>query len=1061
MVESEEVAYLLLIDGIPLAMATSETVDKTYVQTLGFEGVYHGLAFPQALDCGLDLRKGMLDGSTATFVIEDVDGSLPALFGASLESAEPLLVRVDAGTDPADSSLWGKYVGTETMGSAGERRRYSCVPGWHVGMGHISAGHAEVTGVAASAVRDVPIVWEGRRCCVYRLTRPVGSSQWPDLTDESVRVATRVWFGTLLGRGEQEGRVWRLDAAGPESWIMGSLGASITQIPYPIDVGVHFDTDAHEHVLVGWLDIMWLTDETTVKHTYALQTTNTDLLAGADSYADVVAAVDSFLQILANDNSQGTALSAEGLSGLRCSALGGQEGIAVRWDRAAHAGGDLIADGWCLRLQLLAHPKVWKILGYDPEVQRHLDPLDEARFAEFRPSHFDVDYPDHWRLIAWSASPQGMQMRQEHPGAHWQSFDDWPHTTNNKQWRQWWPIYRGGANVFDLNATLQPFWLTHFEPVFLVAASKAAPLPADPDDPSSPATIAGVGPVTHQGLVAFTGPYRDETDPEAEVKTITMIARVAWREHPDGSIATENARPKLLVYEWPEPKLYGLELEVPKPTLWAAWRLAPEDGQPHVMRPLLVTEHGTGPDVASYVMARLWASTGAGGGWFTDDSYTTPAYGLSGTARQEPGPNDLGIPGIGDLGRVTDANESTFALAVPAEMIAAGADEQGGLEAAIEQMADPDLFRVKVCVGKVVSALDVMRSILSPIGWSVCLAGGKFGLFDPFHFQAPLTDSGVVTSESFAGTPGEPDSVRPSQDLRKYGSIDRVILDARLNPITGEHARSEVLRSPDPGMLYRAQSIEHRVDGSHLIYPKLENTKGAYWLGGWQERWRVIGRWWNERHFECTLTLPASRHAEFWPGSVISVSSEWLVDPAGAAYGIVQAPGYVTSRRFDAVSCTIEVTCLVSAKTLRLYAPAAKATRYVTDEGGVGYQLICEDDYLGIRGNTGTFDVQGFVEPSWSQVGGDADIEIFAFDGVEWTGGIYGTVASVHAEPGNCYIQLTGPLTGATWLRDQHHIVVLRDALEQTAAWPYVVYAPIGDKSGEFAALMKSPKFTE
>src|SRR5690606_19009608 len=121
------------------------------------------------------------------------------------------------------------------------------------------------------------------------------------------------------GRGEQEGRVWRLDAAGPESWIMGSLGASITQIPYPIDVGVHLDTDAHEHVLVGWLDIMWLTDETTVKHTYAPQTTNTDLLAGADSYADVVAAVDSFLEILANDNSQGTALSAEGLSGLRCS----------------------------------------------------------------------------------------------------------------------------------------------------------------------------------------------------------------------------------------------------------------------------------------------------------------------------------------------------------------------------------------------------------------------------------------------------------------------------------------------------------------------------------------------------------------------------------------------------------------------------------------------------------------------------------------------------------------------------------------------------------------------
>lgn len=1060
----EHVQYLLLIDGVATALATSEEVTDEYVATLGFSRAYPGLHYPDGVSISINLRAGVLDGSSPLFEIEDVDGTLAGLFAVSLEDAEPLLVKVEAGTAPLGASLYGKCIGTETIGPAGERRRHSCVPGWHVGMTHISEQQAEVTNVAASPVSDDPVIWPGRRACLYRLVR-TDDGGWPDLTDESERLAARIWFGTLTGQGEHYAGTWTLRCAGEASWYMGSLGTGVSQTPYPIEVGVQLDEDAGEHVLVGWLDLVSIFDETSVDHIYAPQTTNTALLSGADSYADLVTGVNSFLQILASDNSQGTALNAEGTnttSGLRYAGPG-SEGIAIRWDRGAYIeeyGGPL-NDGRCLRMQLLASAKVLKGLGYDPAAQASVDPLDGARFVVFERSPLLIDYPDHWLMTVWSATPYAMSLKTktaQDPG----TSSNWPHTNAFGEWRIWPPIYPGGANVFDLSATLQPFQLIEHGPVFL-SSSKGVPLPADPDDPTSPATIPGVGQVTHQGLVAITGPYRDETNPEAEVETITLVARVAWRENGEGSVSTENSQPKLVVYEWPDPKLYGIGGTRTLPSLWGARRVAIDTADQHVMRPLMVLEHSRSSDVAGYELARMLASTGGVGGWYTDGTFTTPAYGLSSPAVLDVGPNDLGLAGIGDekLGRFTDAEVSSFALAVPAEMIAVAADGQNSFEAAIEQMAESDLFRTKIVLGKVASALEVVRSILAPFGWCISLAGGKFGLFDPFRFQPPLTDSGVITNESLAGKPGDPRSAIPEQSLRKWAPIDRVELDARMDPVTGSHARKEAVLSPDPGESYRSQSIAHKIDGSHLVWPGLPNTKGSSWLPAWLNRWREVCQWWGVQHFEATVTLPAWRHAEFWPGSVVSITNAWLVNPTGASYGVTQAPGYVLSRTVSARTETIELKILVSAKTLRLYAPAAKSFHYVENEGGEGYRLRCDDDYLGMRGNTGTRDVDGFVEPAWSTAGGDADIEIFEFNGVAWTRGIYGVVQGINSEPGNCYIQLTGPLTGARWYRHRHHIVVLRNAAEQTAAWVFNVYAPIGDKNGNYEGSNKSPKFTE
>ena len=127
------------------------------------------------------------------------------------------------------------------------------------------------------------------------------------------------------------------------------------------------------------------------------------------------------------------------------------------------------------------------------------------------------------------------------------------------------------------------------------------------------------------------------------------------------------------------------------------------------------------------------------------------------------------------------------------------------------------------------------------------------------------------------------------------------------------------------------------------------------------------------------------------------------------------AAGWVVSRDFDCVGERVLLRVILNAETdFVMYAPACVATRYDEDEEDEGYRLAVEDDWLGFR-NGESFDCQGFEEPSWSIEGGDANIEIFQFDGVTWTRGIYGVVSSVTAATGNCWSSPPWSRTRAIW----------------------------------------------
>jgi hypothetical protein len=260
-------------------------------------------------------------------------------------------------------------------------------------------------------------------------------------------------------------------------------------------------------------------------------------------------------------------------------------------------------------------------------------------------------------------------------------------------------------------------------------------------------------------------------------------------------------------------------------------------------------------------------------------------------------------------------------------------------------------------------------------------------------------------------------------------------------------ARVFAMAATDPGAHFRAQTMPRSLSCSYLVHPQAKVERGTGWRDEFSARWSLGFRWWASAHFKVTFKVPMHAAGEFEVGSVVTLTDSWVVSPSRGIYGVALAPGFVVSRSLDCKVERAEVSALISADDLLLYSPFAVVTRYDDDEDGEGYRLFCEDDALGCRDGA-TFDVSGFVEPGLTTSGGSALIEGFAFDGVTWTRGIYGSVDYVYESSGSCFIKLTGALTGATYRRDHWHVFVLRNDADQTAAWVAEIFAPLCAKDG-------------
>jgi hypothetical protein len=884
---------------------------------------------------------------------------------------------------------------------------------------------------------------------LYRLVADA-AGDWPATVASSL-----VWWGTMLGRGSPNGRTWSIKAAGRESWAYGTIGLGLPKEPLRMIGQTYLDANAGETFMRASLLIVNLFDVTNILITYVDQTTDSAALEGLSSYSDIAATVNTFLAGVAAIGG-GASFDSQGSSSVRFSTDVGHDGVIVRWDREQDTTWIGSPGPWyTARLNLQLHEKVWRILGYEPAVQNSdRDPVDnEDQYGQFaRAAEW---LPGVWTGSFYAANARAMQAFEEADSSDTDVVaDDY---VSGGYDRRWPPIYPGGAQVLDMDAPGQEIQLVTLDPLYL-PSSMGAPLMGQLDAPTSAYSIdGGIGDVTHQGIMLVKGPYRREGDEDKhkaaagyafpierqrEEGMCVQVARVCWRQNSDGSVAVDSTGyPRVVVHEWCEPRVYGVDFDRLTGT-WASWRDAPADAIETTARPVLVLEHGRGPDCAPLVLAQLLASTGGAAGWRTDDTWGATQYGFGGSPDLEIGPNDLGLSGFGDerLGLWTDAMPARVGRRIPASLLSTAL-----IEAAIADLAEADLARCKVVAVEPTSGRKLIAELLAPLGWAMSLEGGKLGIFDPWTFRAPGA-SGIVDSESYAADPGQPAEARPSQQLRELSPVDRVDVQAARDPSSGTFSRVFAIAATDPGAHLRAQTMSRQITAGYLVHPQAKAERGTGWRDELSARWGLGFRWWASAHFKVTFKVPAHAAGEFDVGSVVSLTDSWVVSPSGV-YGVALAPGFVVSRVLDCKAERAEVSALISADDMLLYSPAAVVTRYDDDEDGEGFRLFVEDDAFGFRGGS-TFDVEGFVEPGLTTAGGNALIELFAFDSVSWSRGIYGTVSSVNAAAGSCYILLSGALTGATFYRDRWHVAVLRNDAEQTAAWVADVFGPLCAKDG-------------
>ena len=1049
------VIYAWVLDGVPTIFVSDEALDDAWAVDQGFTETKAGLRLPTDLAVRLNLRSLVLEQAPTTITVDDLDDSLAALFGTAASTADDLVLTIEAATDPAPAAVQGKHVGTEFISVTGERHRYSVIPGFEIGQRHLGQNEAYANGGAPTPVSDTPVVWAGRRCAIYRVPQSADGS-WPDLAD--LPIEDRVWFGTLRGQGTVNKKRWSFACLGPDSWLGGNLGTGnfqdgvrVLPVSAFVDAGYSGPT-----VMRASLDLVDLKDTTSVLHTY-LEVTDPDgdsNMGDVVGYTAVAAAVNTFLDGVISSTDQHPSSFDSNADGndIRLSTIDGADGITIRWLRGAanNQGDPFVNNGTTssitARLRLILHEDIWKLLGYDVIQQVNtnggLDAVDNAdQYGRFSAVGFPAGYYEG-RFYAANAKAMkasddgdfGGVVRDDYQSG---GFD-----------RRWPPLYPGGAVTWT-GEPGQEFQIDTPDEV-LLAGSKARPLLEDPTDSTAAFELGGgVGLVNRSAVFLLDGPYRrrgdrDQNDPangyafdisreRREGRTLQPI-RVCWRATPGGLVTTDSdGKPRLVVQEWIKPRLMGFDYE-PLDGTWGGHRRPPEGAAPIEARPLTVFDYSAAADKTTTELRRILLSTGTAGEWYADAGLTTPVFGLGApSAFLDVGANDDGgaVPGDGEA--------ASLGLAIPASMVAAPEAWD-----AVGSLPGVHLSRCKIVAGVAAKATDVIARALAPTGIAVGLSGGRFTPFDAWALPGPGEAVHTITTETYGIKPtADPRSGIVTQALRKWAPIDKLVIRGRIEPIGGDYARDIERSASDFGATVRAQQIVHRINGDHLVHPKLPITGGS-WQQDIGPRWRQCFAFWGANHTIAPLTLHAEDVRHVWPGDAVLWSSPWGLDTLGQ-YGVSVAAGRVIGRSYNAKDETILLEILIGAETeWRMWAPSAVVTEY--DEAGP-FRLVCEDDGFGDRGGVG-LDVDGFAEPAYSNESGQADVEVFSFDGSAWTGGIYGVVSSVDSTPGSSSITLTGALTGAAWLSDQHHVVVLREWGGQGAAWVKRWHAPICAKDG-------------
>lgn len=1048
---SVELGYVLRIEGISTSFVSRpELADGTWLDDRTTQ--LECLALPK-FSMGINIRKGTFTTNTTTFSLEDVDDSLADLFASVRADVEELEFTIGAGTAAvADqgTSFWGKHVGIERFGAAGQRMQYPAIPNWNVGYRHVGKFDASSADLPRTPITAKPYVWSGRRAVLLRVFHNVLAApgdlsgvNWTAPANSDV-----IWFGTVLDAGGVSGKTWSLECAGPESWLEKTLGQDTWLNPASVsDVELQFAEN--EGLIGGWLceygSSVGLGHSILNEEVYGSDEFTTSFTDG--DIETIRSELDTWLQALAAAAGTDGTYAASGFQPKTVAFVAdpGRLEISITSNVDNHGAA----------LVLIMHRKVWERLGYLPGFQGGPPPAVQ-----------DAGYIDHLehtdsRFVRF-VSPEEWQNGIPHPDGNWEwptgdywaaAFTtmppgEWPGTLNKAgagvsapnynynggHTRSWIPMYPGGAFTIPADLSLPveiEIGLSGQAGVFLEGQHDAAPCSAV-DDPDTAYSIGdGVGSVDRTRLFVLYGPRRmtnDFNDPENEDFTEAQPCRASWvNDSGQIKISATLGNPRLVIHEWLEPRDFGIN----RPRLVDNWvglgNTVEEGNRIHILPISHFGANDNGLDPIHVHMQAALLSTGTGTGF--SGFYKAPGS-------IDEGENEPDGDGEPNPKYVKDYDTFPFGLQIPASRVQPPAEWWKEWQ----KLEQPLRYGKLAYVGQA-SGADVLQALMEPLGLCPTLRDGKFGMFCPWD-QISQDDADItITSEAYSSGVRGPASARPRQALRVFAPIDKLLLKYSWNILDAAPAHQETISATDHGVRYRTQNVEQPISAHAL-------RLGHDWLPALKTRWKRGFTWWGKRHFKVAgQRLQRLKGQDCWPGTRVLYTDPWLVDPIGTYETVANFPGFVDKITYDCAKEEAIVDFLIQedgALGLHYYAPMARVFAY---DNGDPYVLYCYDDMYEV--GFGHVDTKWFVEPAWSDAGGDLDIELLQYNGETWSGGIFGTVQSVSIVEGAASITLTGALTGATFYRDKDTIAIPREYANQGAAWAKALFAGIANEDGE------------
>lgn len=1062
-------AWVMFIEGCPVAFSSRPELvgsgEGSWIGTdHGAREVVLGLIVPPELPTGRsEPFEGEILEAAVTAKLLDFDGRVVELFrdedqdeftdtlGASLRPSDDPAPETTVGPLGTSIDLWGRNVGIEAIGPAGERMHFwiwpsSSPPGYDHPVSDLLTAKFPTL-----YVTDRPTIWAGRKVAIYSIVYDKDTGTWPGWEEQHEGGAMR-WIGTLRDHGvwvpiTHEGartRALDLYLASARSWLGRSLNALRPPDWKLVEQGVEF-TEANGRVAV-WItgEAEWSENEGINYNNYTAQSIiSGNTLAGLDTVDAVVNRINNIIQCALQDEDQGmgTVLASSNV------AKGG--GGPWRPDvDFAYRNFELTSGGKLLRIKmkvqdetaakfvgnLVLHRDAWALLGFDVHAQSQFLSLDDLG------GEVPIGGP------GWGSEVAGDNLVPI-PGYYWfrasTMSEDGEFDDNNGQWRNYPAPWEGGTVRFhELGGDLVRLAVGEFPCEDQLAA------PYKIGD-----TISGQQ-VNAAGWWLFRGVRYTENDWAAGDDPVDLIqvALCEWVLTADGlGVAEDEAGSATMrIVRWEDPRRFHL----PYKRFKGDWVCAVGSLE---CTPVAVIG-GTLkhlPDKAHWLPVRLLLS--------------------SGTAVRSEAGQWVGTTG-GDSHVIDQPFEDTYASDMEVRDLGIGLPRAAVDHHSFRRCASKLPGGVNSRLNRSMHVLHgpaqselILKSIMQARMWAWTLkrqpgaAVPSFGAHDAIATLS-VSDVEVVLTDDDKASPLKAMDWEPKVPLRDGGPYDAFHVDAGWDVIEGDFGFHLELLSDDHGRRFRRGQIVWAMEDRGLANPELYSGQQppdhVKWVDDARSRFASqAGKFWSKRVFLYETIVNPRVAMELGLGTIVRVQDPRAESPQGTRgldhLGWVVDFSLLTAKPFGGCARVVVLLQPWRVGTRGVWGPIAQALWFDTGTS----KLHCSEDYFGVHKLKPTHrDVDGFTEPPYSSIGGDPARVVIrqSEDCVRYPEGFEVRADVIAVDRENNTLTLDN-VTGKIY-RDMFKWITLDAHSNQTSDWVLALYVPQSDLEGIHAPGQKAKK---